>query len=260
VQSAREAARRIQCVNTLAQLGIALHSYESSHEMLPPGVVNPEADGSILSTPKGYHFSWAAQVLPYIEERNIFSALNFDVGVYDDANLTCRSLNLRAFLCPSDPAPHGPSLALPGGPPTALSSYAGCHHEVEAQIAADNHGLLFLNSSVRHEDIRDGAAHTILLGEHVREPDLGWASGTRATLRNTGPPINANRLPGPWFITPAAPVPPTLVGGFSSYHPGGANFAFADGSVRFLKNSINMQVYQRLGHRADGIALDEGQF
>src|SRR5262245_22873867 len=103
VQSAREAARRVQCVNNLAQLAIALQSYESSHETLPPGVVNPDADGPIVNTEKGYHFSWSAQLLPFIEERNVFDSLNFNVGVYAAANGTSRGIHVRMFLCPSDP-------------------------------------------------------------------------------------------------------------------------------------------------------------
>jgi prepilin-type processing-associated H-X9-DG protein len=156
------------------------------------------------------------------------------------------------------------SFAAPGtatAPVVAPTSYAGCHHELEAQIAADNHGLLFLNSAIRREDIRDGSAQTILVGERIRESDLGWASGTSATLRNTGQGVNASPRPSRWAATtPPPPIPPTAVGGFSSYHPGGANFAFADGSVRFLKNSMSLQIYQRLGHRADGVALDEASY
>ena len=71
------------------------------------------------------------------------------------------------------------------------SNYAGCHHDVEAPIDADNHGVLFLNSHISGDDIPDGAAHTIFIGEKiVADDDLGWMSGTRATLRNTGLRIN----------------------------------------------------------------------
>src|SRR6187551_2927825 len=76
VQAAREAARRVQCVNNLMQLGIALHNYESSHEILPPGVINPT--GPILNTPKGYHAGWMLQLLPFIEQRSVARR-------YDDA-------------------------------------------------------------------------------------------------------------------------------------------------------------------------------
>src|SRR5262249_12504954 len=71
VQAAREAARRLQCTNNLMQLAIAVSNYESSHEVLPPGVV--DVAGPVLNQPKGYHFSWIAQVLPFMEQRNIFN-------------------------------------------------------------------------------------------------------------------------------------------------------------------------------------------
>src|SRR5258708_11399747 len=66
VQAAREAARRAQCLNNVMQLGIALQSYESSHELLPPGVVN--TTGPILDQPKGYHYGWLVQILPFFEQ------------------------------------------------------------------------------------------------------------------------------------------------------------------------------------------------
>ena len=73
-----------------------------------------------------------------------------------------------------------------------VSSYAACHHDVEAPIDVENHGVFYLNSSIRHEDIPDGSSYTIFVGEkRIASQDLGWLSGTRATLRNTGTPLNA---------------------------------------------------------------------
>ena len=85
MQAAREAARRAQCLNNMMQLAIALQNYESSHEMLPPGVVN--LTGPILDQPKGYHFGWMVQILPYCELRNIYNHFNFKMGVYEIAEL-----------------------------------------------------------------------------------------------------------------------------------------------------------------------------
>src|SRR5262245_36130470 len=90
VQAAREAERRLQCTNNLMQLAIAVSNYESSHEALPPGVV--DVSGPVLNQPKGYHFSWIAQLLPFMEQRNIFNNLNFAVGVYARENITCRGV------------------------------------------------------------------------------------------------------------------------------------------------------------------------
>jgi prepilin-type N-terminal cleavage/methylation domain-containing protein/prepilin-type processing-associated H-X9-DG protein len=132
VQAAREAARRCQCVNNLMQVGIALKNYESSHEVLPPGVVN--ATGPITNAPPGYHASWVLQITPFIEQRSVFNHWNFDAGVYDQANSTARSINMKGMLCPSE--------AGGGGGDIGTTNYAGCHHETESPIAADNKGVL----------------------------------------------------------------------------------------------------------------------
>ncbi len=74
VQSAREQARRTQCINNLIQIGVALWNYESTHEVLPPGVVNPT--GPVDDRATGYHFGWITQILPYLEQRNLDHHLN----------------------------------------------------------------------------------------------------------------------------------------------------------------------------------------
>ncbi len=240
VQAAREAARRAQCINDMMQIGIGLQNYESAFQTLPPGVVNPT--GPIVEKPTGYHYSWLAQMLPYIDQRNVYNHLNFAVGVYAPQNDTTRTAQISIFLCPSDPWNKGFGTV-------AQTNYAGNHNDTEAPIAADNKGLLFLNSHVRTEDIEDGASNTIAFGEkydvtRTGVGDLGWASGTRATLRNGGTEIN--KLPVPTAKNP------TPVGGFGSLHPGGANFAFADGSVHFIKTTTPLNILQRMLNRADG--------
>jgi len=279
VQAAREAARRTQCCNNLAQLGLALLNYDAAHETLPPGVVNPE--GPIRSVPQGYHMSWLVQLLPFIEEQVTFRYVDFSVGVYDKKNDPVGKTEINTFACPSDPGRRwgGGRWAPPSDPDAASgegrwpSSYAGCHHDVEAPIDADNHGVFFLNSQIHSRDISDGATHTLFAGEKkIDEDDLGWMSGTRATLRNTGTPINsayttAIGMGGPLPFDAAqgqdedvapeaeaaeAEASGLFVGGFSSYHPGGANFLLGDGSVRFLSETIDIPTYEQLGHRADG--------
>jgi hypothetical protein len=242
------------------QLGVALGNYSSTHRVLPPGVVNDK--GPILNLPQGYHYSWVVQILPFIEQRNIHRRFDFQQGVYEPSNETARNLRIWTFLCPSSSRP-GPM------------NYAGCHHDVEASIDADNQGVLFLNSHVAYDDVTDGLAETILLGEiRTGGPTLGWASGTRASLRNTGTRINARdpfiASTGISVSFPANPndpreraavvgklvedgvLPIGFVGGYSSWHPGGSIFLFCNGSVRFLKQSIHESVFRSLGNRADG--------
>jgi prepilin-type processing-associated H-X9-DG protein len=206
------------------------------------------------------------QILPFIEQGNLYRQIDFRQGVYAPANTTVLATQLKMFICASSPW-------------RGRMNYAGSHHDVEAPIDADNHGVLYLNSHVRHDDITDGPAYTILLGEHKGGAGFGWALGTRATLRNTGPPINAREpltIPTPLWPYPQTPAPPapgaveasvqggllpmTYVGGFSSHHPGGANFLLCDGSARLIKQSIDQRVLQRLGNRSDGDLIGDDQF
>src|SRR5262245_64329220 len=272
LNDAREAARRLQCSNNLHQLGLALQNYASHHGVLPPGVV--DAGAAVQNSPTGYHFGWVVQVLPFLDQKDLFNQFNFYTSVYDASNQTMRALRLNLLHCPDD-STQGFNITTS----VALSSYAGCHHDVEAPIDFDNHGVFFLNSRVHLQDVTDGLAHTLFVGEVARAHALGWASGTRATLRNTGHRINRLNLSGPG-ITQVPPttvgaaedpstieemiesvligVSPTFVGGFGSQHsPDGANFAFGDGSVRFLRSAMEMSAYQRLGHRSDGEPIDD---
>jgi prepilin-type N-terminal cleavage/methylation domain-containing protein/prepilin-type processing-associated H-X9-DG protein len=254
VQAAREAARRTSCLNNLCQLGLAIHHYEFSMEHLPAGSINDS--GPIRSEENGQHVSWAVQILPYLEQQAAYEHFDLNAGAYAPVNEVVRGMEIPTFLCPSNPM--GPSQN-DGGKRVAPSHFAGCHHASETQIAADNNGLLFLNSKVRYAEILDGSSQTILLGEAISYPqDLGWVSGTRATLRNAS---TMNDPANKHFST--LPLPgPLHVGGFSSSHSGGVQFVFADGSVRFMSNSVDLELLKQLANRADGELLREalGEF
>jgi prepilin-type N-terminal cleavage/methylation domain-containing protein/prepilin-type processing-associated H-X9-DG protein len=269
VNAAREAARRAHCVNNLMQLSVALENYSGAHGVLPPGVVNDT--GPILNQPRGYHVGWMVMLLPFVEGRSVARQFDGATSLYDAANLTARRAAIATFLCPSDTTPvRRPDDGV------ASNNYAACHHDAEKPIGARDRGVFFLNSRVRHEDITDGTSHTIFLGEKLRNAlDLGWASGTRASLRNVGTRINnPDLLYGtgpilPWSeedsiegTPPPLPDPanPRLVGGFASRHSGGANFAFGDGAVRFLTSGINRAIFRRLAARADGEMIDDDQW
>lgn len=265
VQQAREAARRSACKNNIMQLGIALHNYEMAFEVLPPGTVEPK--GPISNVQQGYHMSWIVQILPYIEQRNTFQHTDFKVGAYDPKNAPVRAVHLNVLNCPSDG--HTSDAA---GQGVTTSNYAGCHHSTEAAIDVTNNGVLYLNSSIRFEQITDGSSNTLFVGEKIIEPatgnqpgDFGWMSGTRATLRNTGTVpnqsvqhiLNDNAGGGAAPPIPAGQNAMTYVGGFSSHHIGGAHLLLGDGSVRFISENVNSPIFQQLGHRADGKLMSE---
>ncbi|MHC4876970.1 MAG: DUF1559 domain-containing protein [Planctomycetota bacterium] len=245
VQAAREAARRASCKNNLAQIGLAILNYEMAHGVLPPGSVN--TTGPIQSTPEGYHMSWIAQILPHIESQALFKTIDFTLGAYDQSD-EVRRVSLSPFRCPSSPESRG-------GSNESFSSYAGCHHDLEAPIDVDNNGVFYLNSNVRFKDIIDGASNTLFIGEKQGlDPGLTWLSGTRATLRNTGKrPNQAPATAGNFLGTDDGALFEDVleVGGFGSWHVGGSQFVLGDGSVRFISENIDIELYQRLGNRRD---------
>ncbi len=286
VQQAREAARRTQCRNNIMNVCLALHNYMMAHEVLPPGTQNaagpivsgPTATGGLTDEPMGigaggaddaaaavaaaatgpvgYHMSWTTQILPYLEQQNAYGKIDFHQSVYHKANRPVREHTVVTFICPSD-------YGLTGGSGIPLSSYRGCHHDAEAAIDVDQNGVLFLNSAVRYEDITDGSSSTIMVGEAVLQlnSSLGWMSGTRATLRNTGSAINSGMAAFRMNRNAAGingeDADPAVVGGFSSYHTGGSHFGMGDGSVRFLSENIQPAVLTHLGNRHDGEMVDD---
>jgi prepilin-type N-terminal cleavage/methylation domain-containing protein len=194
IQAARETARRAECTNNMMQLGMGLSDYQSAHQTLPPGTIADK--GPIQNVAKGNHISWLVQILPYIQERSTYNNIDLSAGAYAPENAGARRLSITMFKCPSYAGLENPE--------TPLSNYAGCHNAVEAPIAENNDGVLFLNSHIRDKDITDGAANTIFAGEKGGSQwDLGWMSGTRATLRNCGTPLDETMLDdGPHYYAP----------------------------------------------------------
>lgn len=260
VQQAREAARRVQCKNNLVQLAIGMHNYQMSFQCLPPGCVNPT--GPISAVEEGYHMSWVVQLLCTMDQRSLFERVDFSQGAYAEENSVVRAIELPTLRCPSDyysPAPG-----------SFRSSYVACTGSERSPVDVNGNGLFYLNSSVRYRQIRDGASNTIMLGERRFQDfpsvDLGWMSGTAATLRHASGGINTMGMtPSPrstygTFETMGEPaeqeeefLPPHLdTGSFSSVHVGGSQFVLADGSVRFISENVAPSVLDNLADREDG--------
>jgi prepilin-type N-terminal cleavage/methylation domain-containing protein/prepilin-type processing-associated H-X9-DG protein len=243
VQAAREAARRMGCSNNMAQIGLATHGYEFAAEHLPSGTINES--GPIRDEPIGQHFSWTVHILPHMEQQALYQSIVRTQSLYAPVNLKARQVVIASYVCPSSPQQFS---EVEPGVRLGVTSYAACYNDIEAPIDTENNGVFFLNSRLKFSQIADGSSNTIFFGEKVSEfPDLGWASGTRATLRNGSiarPPLQVNLKPR---------VPGSMeVGGFSSYHGNGGNFVFGDGSVRFLSFSIKPELLRNLANRQDG--------
>jgi prepilin-type N-terminal cleavage/methylation domain-containing protein/prepilin-type processing-associated H-X9-DG protein len=246
VQQVREAARRTNCLNNSVQLGLATHNYEFAHEHLPPGTIN--ATGPIVNQAKGQHVGFLVQLLSYLEQQGIADNFDQSLGSYAPENLAAREMSIPTFLCPSY-AWH----ASFGDLDVGLNNYAGCHHGSEVPIDEDNNGVLFLNSKIAYGEIKDGASNTILIGEMLPKlGHLGWASGTRSTLRNTSELVSiSNGRRNRRNAAAADDGDDDAVGGFGSQHSGGVNVCLADGSARFISEAIDSNVLSWIGSRAD---------
>lgn len=168
VQQAREAARRTQCKNNLKQLGLALHNYADTHRTFPPGTL-------------GYPYVWSAQaqLLPFVEQGNLQSLLDFDVpplvafgGGFDPTavaqNDAAAKQRLPLLLCPSD------SEAVPGSDYGGISypACAGSGNVADSNPANDGSvnnadGVIFARSKIRFGDLTDGTSNTVVFSEHL---------------------------------------------------------------------------------------------
>lgn len=238
IQAAREAARRMKCSSNLLQMGVALHNYEMAYRQLPPGSL--DAQGPIVHLPVGYHHSWIVQILPMLDERPAFEKVEFSKSIYDKSNFTVRSYRIPLLTCPS-------SWSGSDGP---FSNYAGVHDSREVPIDVDNNGVLFLNSRVRFDDVVDGLSRTVFVSEKlVDETDLGWSSGTRASLRNMGSMLNFARL----GVGSEVGRPAGFVGGFESLD----NLSEGYGGGSYGSGAYGMEGYadEDLSIEADGFEV-----
>jgi prepilin-type N-terminal cleavage/methylation domain-containing protein/prepilin-type processing-associated H-X9-DG protein len=265
VQSAREAARRAQCTNNLKQLALAVHNYVSSVECFPMGLLDQvSADAGGLWTSYG-------PMLPltqYTEQLSLFNAMNFNINIYDRANTTINGTGLTTLWCPSDAGlngsvsdpytyPSGYDIGVSAGTASPLpevmrySSYAGMagpwlNYQFGNIAPKQQGGVFYAFSVTKMASITDGTSNTIMFGEHTRTIESSgdstclhwWTSGNYGdTICTAFFPINPQKKL-PYACTDKTGTS-NAVTAVSSMHPGGANVALCDGSVRFIKESIS---------------------
>jgi prepilin-type processing-associated H-X9-DG protein len=281
VQKVREAAARLSCSNNLKQIGLATHNYHDTMGKFPTGAHLPVDVGG---RPAGGTTLWA-EVLPYLEQDLKWDYIDNSNNVTGERDATQAHV-IKVLLCPSDSLPEPVSqFTAPGTPPWSwgfygMSSYggnAGRRSVLSSQMTRD--GIFYIDSPVRLEDVKDGTSSTFLFGERFHRDSVHdflqpkvWPEGS--PLGRVGkwgyvadPRANAN-------VTLSTPVPinfRVLPDGnatmlqdrncaFGSGHLGGANFAFADGSVRFLGDGTALSVLQALSTRARGEVISAGDF
>jgi prepilin-type processing-associated H-X9-DG protein len=285
VQKVREAAARIQCQNNLKQLALAAHHYHEARGSFPPGLVPVDRTGGRFA---GGTTLWV-ELLDYLEQGPLHQ--RWDYGDYRNnlsgGTAATTAVVLEGLLCPSDPLPRpvhrlqvADDLAWASGH-YAISSYAGNGgtRSFGATAPASNDGVFFRRSQVRMGDITDGTSGTLLFGERshrdaefdrltlVVDPETyplagwgGWASAHSPgvspgdLLLSAAVPINY-RVPAGSSETDLSWIDDRLCA-YGSGHPGGANFAFADGSVRFVREAVALPVLRALSTRAGGEVVE----
>jgi prepilin-type N-terminal cleavage/methylation domain-containing protein/prepilin-type processing-associated H-X9-DG protein len=258
VQKVREAASRMHCANNLKQLGLALHNYHDVYGTFPPGQVVAPYDRWMVN------HSWAVFILPYIELQPLYNAYDWDKKLADPSNQSVVAHLLKIFQCPSAP---DQDRYYYGGPFAAYGGKAACGDYaptwgVDPVLAGarDSRGVLVPNCVTRLTDIHDGTSSTILLTEDAGRPRQ-WRAGrpgddqtiiggpwagfwTGITLQ--GSTDDGTSRPGPCALNC------TNDHEVYSFHPGGANAVFADGSVRFLNAGMSIRTLAALVTRAGG--------
>jgi prepilin-type N-terminal cleavage/methylation domain-containing protein/prepilin-type processing-associated H-X9-DG protein len=275
VQSAREAARRAQCINNLKQLGLATHNYLSVNNVFPPGI---QWQADVHGTGCWTSGSCLVPLMQFAEQTALFNAMNFSLNMYNEQNTTISAVGLGMLWCPSDPKvadlytyPPATIGTLPGTSlPMHYTSYgansgeffifdqtnatinAACQASADAAPGEQQmNGLVYYLSHVNLSAVTDGTSNTFAFVErgHGRFPAAEvncwnwWTSGNYGdtmfcTLYGMNvwqkPPFNVNKGIG---VCSNGTGCDEFVASPGSFHPGGANFCFCDGSVKFLKDS-----------------------
>ncbi|MFZ5832235.1 MAG: DUF1559 domain-containing protein [Planctomycetota bacterium] len=309
VNGVREAARRAQCSNNIRNLAMAIHNYQSANRHYPPGCLTFK-DGSPNGAETVEMWAWGAFILPYVEQENLFNILKvndrplFEVfGTEDQVHL---QTPLAVFRCPSDTTenPLSPDIRHFNGKYNkdeiglGVSNFVGCRGFWDLAGLKLNNGVLFNESKIDTNLIPDGSNQTFLLGERdrrcaaaswpgVRNPPGEDHFGVAHALARVSIKLNDSDAPV------GKGKADSCSEGFSSAHPFGGNFAFCDGSVRFVSDLVQFNnagftqeelnhppsefygrldyaknrervkelgIYQRYGIRNDGYPIPEEEY
>ena len=284
VQAAREAARRSQCLNNFKQVSLAFLNYESGKKELPLPTY-----GRDPSAPELGINNWAPHILPYIEQGNLIAGYDVKVDWWREPNRAIVQNPVAVLTCPSTPNPDRMQDKPESSPPNktgACGDYfvpTGVHTDINNSLTAaeqfpegaDLQGVIAAKSDFNTANelklVTDGTSNSILLGECAGREDV-WRGREFFPVDYTGTP-RVRARGGAWATTDNPydigqrkawhasfdPIPGEVAINnsnewghcFYSFHSGGSNFGFADGSVRFLSEEMNLRTLAELVTRAN---------
>jgi prepilin-type N-terminal cleavage/methylation domain-containing protein/prepilin-type processing-associated H-X9-DG protein len=270
VQQAREAARRASCRNNLKQIGLALHNYESVHQVYPSSTTSQIDFGVWSSNPINYHLhSWATMLLPNLDQGAWYNQLNFNVSALDPANALVAAQVFPMYRCPSFAGPRFSTSPLYGrlSPTYALRNYVALGATSVGTFYTQPNGVFFARSSTKVSEIRDGLTNTIFIAETRESGAAVWIDGGTAAVVSrryleSNPPTFAGSENSlnyqPYYVANGQGIDATF--GPSSMHSGGINHLFGDGSVQNLSQNTNANVYDALVTRDGREPVNTGDF
>jgi prepilin-type N-terminal cleavage/methylation domain-containing protein/prepilin-type processing-associated H-X9-DG protein len=242
VQAAREAARRMQCSSNLRQLGIAMHNYHDTLGCFPPGFMALTHTGQISGG-----WAWGVFLMPFIEQsplQNELSPTRYTLSqvIEDPALLPMLQMRLSVFTCPSSPMQPLREFRGGGQQMVSTANYTCCRGFFDyggaTHLNKRNNGVFYAQSGTRIRDITDGTSNTFAIGERTvldvhRTDPARWPSWCGPGGLGIGSTVSSS--------VAAELNHPSNMHSFSSHHPGGAMFCFADGSVHFISDTITSQ-------------------
>jgi prepilin-type N-terminal cleavage/methylation domain-containing protein/prepilin-type processing-associated H-X9-DG protein len=274
VQKVREAAARMSCSNNLKQIGLALHNYHDANGTFPSGhratTTDPTNDNLAF-----YYSNWAIQLLPYIEQQNLYQNYNDTVNIFQTANKGLRETYVATYACPSDinskqlmtpesaPGSGGGGVAfmtgsyrgMGGVSSDGFAQWVGYPSEVRTNMskAPNTRGLFHTDwpggptGPEKMTTISDGTSNTLVVGERATR-----THATRGTFWADS--FNLYSLSGAFNQSAAlladydkcATIASDIAQckyGWGSFHSGVINFVYGDGSVRSVRTSINMVMF-----------------
>lgn len=250
VQAAREAARRVECQNNLKQIGLGFQNHHDIRKLLPTGGRDYySARTFYLNSPEVVNkqdWGWLYQLLPYLEQQNLWDNTN---------DAIVQATPVKGYFCPT----RRPPMVISGA--RAVNDFAGnagIYTSTGYSWGDGNTGVIVRNtqSPLSYADLRDGTSNTLVAGE--KRLDLK-ALGTYQCDDNEGYTSGWD-----WDIVRWGNDPPQKDRNagdqcevlFGSSHPAGINVVLADGSVRFVRFTVDRLYFQRLCSRADGGQID----
>jgi prepilin-type N-terminal cleavage/methylation domain-containing protein/prepilin-type processing-associated H-X9-DG protein len=281
VQKVRESANRLKCQNNMRQLGLALHNFHDTNHAFPASGWTTAGIGN----PSGKYVGWRPLTLPFIEQENLQKLYDFNSNWWEGTNPVAAAVPVKTYQCPSTATRKEvlSAIAKPPRPamtfsnpiaPTDYEAIMGVQHgSVNPHLpspiytAENRFSVMHRNSANRFADITDGTSSTIMVVECAARP-LVYRNGRADASLNNDQGIGWADSEGP-FSFDGARSDGTLegcgpAGGCTatmnrkndnepySFHPGGGNFLFADGSVRFIRESVDIRTFAALLTRAAG--------